>query len=208
MSRRPVTAEDATPMVAANQVRCVSIHTQTDPAESITCAPATELGSCSESAPTASPAAGLISHVQSASPDTAAVTMDNSLLNMNRQFFIQAQKADPKLQVIINWVFTDCRPLFSDIEEASPEMRQYWREFPKLMLVDGLLCRKVRPPPGDLVLQTVVPSSLQKEVFKTLHGHLPSGHFSAQKTLQEAQVRCYWPHITHDVTQCHSVYCI
>lgn len=54
--------------------------------------------------------------------------MDNSLLNMNRQNFIQAQKADPELQVIMNWVLNDCRPPFSNIKAASLEMRQYWRE--------------------------------------------------------------------------------
>lgn len=66
--------------------------------------------------------------------------MDNSLLNMNKQYLIQAQEADPELQVIMNWVLTDRRPPFSNIKAASPEMRQYWRWFPKLTLVDGLLC--------------------------------------------------------------------
>ncbi len=140
------------------------------------------------------------SHMQSASPGTAAVTMDASLLNIDRQYLIQAQIADPELQIIRTWVSAECRPPFSNIIADSPDMRQYWREFPKLTLVDSLLCRKVRPPPGDLVLQTVVPSSLQNEVYQTLHRHSLSGHFSTQKTLQGVQVRCFWPHMTSDIT--------
>lgn len=183
----------------ANQVRCVSNQTQTDHVDSFTDTPATELSFCSEAASTASTAMDVTSHVQSASPDAAVLTMDVSPLNMDRQHLIQAQKADPELQIIRNWVLTDCRPPFSNIKADSPDMRQYWREFPKLTLVDGLLCRKVRPPPGDHVLQTAVPSSLQKEVFQTLNGHSLSGHFSTQKILEGAQVRCFWHHMSRDI---------
>lgn len=86
------------------------------------------------------------------------------------------------------------------MKAVSPEIRQYWREFLELTLIDDLLCRRVRPLPGDLVLQTVVPSSLQKEVFQTLHGHSLSGHFSTQKTLQGAQVRRFWSPMSFDIT--------
>lgn len=59
----------------------------------------------------------------------------------------------------------------------------------------------MRLPPGDPVLQVVIPSSLQREVFQTLHGHSLAGHFNAEKTLQCAQVRCYWPHMARDITE-------
>lgn len=38
-------------------------------------------------------------------------------------------------------------------------------------------------------------------MFQTLHGHSLSGHFSAQKAVHSAQVRCYWPHMTRDIHQ-------
>ncbi len=50
MSHWPVTTEDVPPVITANQVRCVSSHTQTDTAESFTCTPATKLSLCSEAA--------------------------------------------------------------------------------------------------------------------------------------------------------------
>lgn len=53
MSRRPLPAEDATPMVEATQMRPVSTHTQTDP-ESFTCTPSIEIAPSTESGPTAS----------------------------------------------------------------------------------------------------------------------------------------------------------
>lgn len=200
MSRRPETAEDASPVVSTNQVGCVSSHTQTDPVEPSTCASATGLEIYPEASPTFSVTTNVTSPAQSATPHIAVVTMDTLPLNTDRQFLIQTQKADPDLKIVRNWVLTDCRPPFSDVKAVSPEIRQYWREFPKLTLSDDLLCRRVRPPPGDLVLQTVVPSSLQKEVFQTLHGHSLSGHFSTQKTLQGAQVRCFWPHMSRNIT--------
>ena len=198
MSRRPSTAVETSPVLTDNQVRCVSIHTQTVPAESVTCTSARELALCSETAPTTSDATHVRSHTQATVPGFAAVTMDNSL-TMDREYLIRAQQDDPDLQIVKNWVFIGQRPPFSGIKTASPVLKQYWREFPKLTLVGDLLYRTVRPPPGDLVLQTVVPSSLQKEVFNSLHGHPLSGHFSAQKTLQGAQVRCFWPHMTRDI---------
>ena len=202
MSRRPSTEIEASPVVTDNQVRCVSIHTQTVPAESVTCSANRELALSSKTVPTTSPTTNVISHTLSTVPDVAARPVDNSLLTtMDREYLIQAQQADPELQIVRDWVLIGQRPPFSRIKATSPVLRQYWREFPKITLVDNLLCRTVRPPPGDLVLQTVVPSSLQKEVFRFLHGHPLSGHFSAQKTLQGAQVRCFWPNMTRDITQ-------
>lgn len=200
MSRRHLPAEDAAQVVATTQVKCVSTHTQTEP-ESLTYTQTTEPAPCSESVSTVSPAVDFISQVQSPPSDNAAAVRDMSLLDMDRQRVIQAQTADPHLQIIRNWVLTDSRPPFAHIKTDSPVMRHYWREFPKLTVVDDLLCRKVRPPPGDTILQTVVPSSLQKEVFQTLHGHSLSGHFSAQNTLQSAQMRCFWPHMSRDINQ-------
>lgn len=84
---------------------------------------------------------------------------------------------------------------------VSPEHRHFWREFPKLIVRDSVLCRKVRHPPGDPIIQVVIPSSLQKEVFNALHGHSLAGHFDAVKTLQCAQARCYWPYMSRDITE-------
>lgn len=67
MSRRPETAEDASPVVSTNQVGCVSSHTQTDPVEPSTCASATGL----EIYPEASPTFSVTTNVTSPSPTSS-----------------------------------------------------------------------------------------------------------------------------------------
>ncbi len=121
-------------------------------------------------------------------------------LGMGSEDIQQAQTADPVLSVVAEWVSNKKRPTYTTLKGTADGLRHFWKEFPRLAFVDSVLCRKVRPPPGDQILQVVVPPALQPKVFENLHGHSLSGHFSAQKTLQHALVRCFWPHMSRDIT--------
>lgn len=112
--------------------------------------------------------------------------MGAQLLNMDCNDLVQAQQDDIVLQTVRDWVLNDNRPPYAELKDHPPELRQFWKEFPKLTFVDVILCRRVRPLPGDPILQVVVPTSLKKSMFETLHGHSLSGHFCARKTLEQA----------------------
>ncbi|KAL1252203.1 hypothetical protein QQF64_019999 [Cirrhinus molitorella] len=120
-------------------------------------------------------------------------------LSMDSEDILKAQKSDPVLNIVSEWVLGKKRPPYATLKGISNVLQHFWKEFPRLIFVDSVLCRRVRPPPGEQIVQVVIPSALQRNIFEILHGHSLSGHFSAQKTLQHALVRCYWPHISRDI---------
>lgn len=122
-------------------------------------------------------------------------------LGLDKDALTNAQKNDPVLHAVREWVTGDRRPPFPQLRGMPFELRHYWKEFPKLVMVDSILCRRVRPPPGDPVFQVVVPDQLQKEVFNLLHGHSLAGHFGSKRTIQNAISRCYWPHMSRMITE-------
>lgn len=138
----------------------------------------------------------------SVQPATVNPSHDELLcLDLDRNTLRDAQIEDPVLQTVREWVLGDSRPPFAQLRGMPPELRHYWKEFPRLIILDSILCRRVRPPPGDPVYQVVVPNQLQKEVFQMLHGHSLSGHFGSKRTIHNAVSRCYWPHMNRDITQ-------
>ncbi|KAL2076396.1 hypothetical protein ACEWY4_028006 [Coilia grayii] len=135
-------------------------------------------------------------------PVTMSLQHDELLcLGLDKTTLPGAQNTDPVLQTVREWVEGDSRPAFSQLRGMPSELRQYWKEFPRLVMVDSILCRRVRPPPGDPVFQVVIPNQLQKEVFNMLHGHSLAGHFGSKRTIQNAVSRCYWPYMSRDITE-------
>lgn len=182
LSRRPCRGEVSTVIRETIPVSSVPIQT-----------PSVSLATVSPE-----PAAFALS-VQSVAVNS--VPSESICLELDRRILQDAQKEDPVLKTVILWVLSDSRPPFSWLKGELPELRCYWKEFPKLVMVDSILCRRVRPPPGDPVCQVVVPQRLQGEVFKMFHGHALAGHFGSKRTLQNAVTRCYWPHMNRDITQ-------
>ncbi|XP_059360625.1 uncharacterized protein LOC132098573 [Carassius carassius] len=74
------------------------------------------------------------------------------------------------------------------------------RQWDRLVQHEGLLYRKAfRPDGGEVVLQLVVPETLQSEVLMSLHQH--HGHQGVERTLELARQRCYWPGMSTDVAR-------
>ncbi|KAJ8369482.1 hypothetical protein SKAU_G00095100 [Synaphobranchus kaupii] len=55
---------------------------------------------------------------------------------------VKAQKEDPVLSVVIDWVSADRRPPFSQLKGQAAALRHFWKDFHKLTIADSLLCRK------------------------------------------------------------------
>lgn len=61
----------------------------------------------------------------------------------------------------------------------------------KLLLVDGVLHRKVLNQRGDAFNQLVLPSSHRERAFKGVRDEV--GHMGIERTLELARARFYWP---------------
>ncbi len=81
-------------------------------------------------------------------------------------------------------------------------LRKLWTEFPRLSVVNGLLCRTVKSPTmGGAICQVIVPSSLVPEVLQHLHGGPISAHFSAETVGERARQVYFWPFMFRDIQQ-------
>ncbi|XP_073800627.1 uncharacterized protein [Danio rerio] len=57
--------------------------------------------------------------------------------------FIEHQKQDPVLKEVISWKLKGLRPPYRKISKRSQEERIFWKEFTRLTLLNGLLCREM-----------------------------------------------------------------
>lgn len=73
----------------------------------------------------------------------------------------------------------------------QPEFLSLLRERSKLVLVDGVLYRKIFDQKGEAYLQIVVPSCLRDRAFQGVHDE--TGHMGIERTLELARARFYWP---------------
>ena len=113
----------------------------------------------------------------------------------------QQQHDDDCLREVILWLCDDRRrPPIGRLKRSSPTLRKLWHDFPKLLLWQGILCRKLEVSPHTPAnFQVVLPTALISTALTGLHGNQFSGHLSAERTLRKARRICYWPYMTRDV---------
>lgn len=73
----------------------------------------------------------------------------------------------------------------------QPEVALFLRERGKLVLVDGVLYRKIFNQRGEAFNQLVIPSCLRERAFQGVHDE--TGHMGIERTLELARARFYWP---------------
>lgn len=115
----------------------------------------------------------------------------------------QEQTSDPVLSKVIEWVTHGKKPPKQELTGTSRVLRKLWWEFPKLVIVEGLLCRKLLLP-GRESLQLVIPKAMTDEILPLIHGFGYAGHFGFDKTLRRAQQNCHWPYMQQSVRE----YCL
>lgn len=78
--------------------------------------------------------------------------------------------------------------------------KRLWDEFPRLVIIEDLLCRKVYDRVKDYTFyQVVIPEMFTYKIMKNVHGSATSGHFSVERTMGRLSESCYWPHMRRDV---------
>ncbi|KAJ8037827.1 hypothetical protein HOLleu_18745 [Holothuria leucospilota] len=124
-------------------------------------------------------------------------------LGIDNTVIRQEQTSDPILSEVIEWVTHGKKPPKQELTGTSRVLRKLWWEFPKLVIVEGLLCRKLLLP-GRESLQLVILKAMIDEILPLIHGSGYAGHFGCDKTLRRAQQNCYWPYMQQSIRE----YCL
>lgn len=112
----------------------------------------------------------------------------NSLFNFfgeENKDITHFQKTDSLLSQVFSWVEHQKRP---NLRKVKGKLR-----FPRLVLKDDVLCHTVYVEPDKpQPYHVVIPDALVKAALHYLHGDPCAGHYSAERTLKQAQGLCYW----------------
>ena len=105
----------------------------------------------------------------------------------------QAQLADVNINKVINYVRNGTRPSRKDRKGEEVEVKKLMFEWSKLFLnKKGVLCRRTQHRS-----QVVVPFALRDLVYRELHTNM--GHIGADKVVQLARERFFWPYMAKDI---------
>ena len=112
----------------------------------------------------------------------------------------EAQLADPVVGPVLRGKETGDRPNHNQLGSVSRSSRRLLQLWDQLVVSGGILCRQYESPDGSCVtLQSIVPSTLRKEVLAELHSGVGGGHLGMDKTLARLRERFYWPGQFNDV---------
>ena len=93
------------------------------------------------------------------------------------------------------------KPRGSEMTQYSPAVKNYWNQWGRMTLKEGVLYRK---PKGATERgnphQYVAPDEVRKDFYKQLHHARLAGHQGVNRTLMALQLRFYWPNMRGDVT--------
>jgi len=105
-----------------------------------------------------------------------------------------AQQHDPVISRILHFKGNGKRPSYAQRKEEAAPVKQMLHEWDKLHVErDGILYRK-----SGLKDQTVLPKKFRKAVYTQLHDDM--GHLGAERTIDLARERFYWPYMQSDIT--------
>lgn len=112
-------------------------------------------------------------------------------LSLGKQEVAAAQKSDSVLQIVRQWVKAGAAPPNEELRGKDPELRQYQKLFPQLIIRDDCLYLQHRAntefTPGSARLRLVMPTDLFYAVFTWSHSYSASGHNGIEGTVQRAQ---------------------
>ena len=113
----------------------------------------------------------------------------------------QLQQEDPDIRWVLEWLKDGQRPPKGRVKGVGQGLRILWHEFPRLTLVNGLVCRVIALTDVAETRQIVVPSVLVPEVLCHLHGGPLSAHLGVERTMARARSVCFWPGMYRDIRE-------
>ena len=111
-----------------------------------------------------------------------------------------SQWEDPTIGVVFQALAkSQVRPPWTQISDGVSETKALWSAWNRLVIHEGILCRRRMVDEKDRSLQVVVPQSLQPQVLKFYHDVPSAGHLCAEKVLEKIQRQFYWPKMSDTV---------
>ena len=103
--------------------------------------------------------------------------------------------------MIFSWKKEGRKPKWEDISKYDKELKNLWAQWDRLELQDNVLYRKwIDLGIKTTNLQLVVPKAMRKDIFKSLHESMHSGHLGVRKTIGKIRRRAYWSGYKTDIT--------
>ena len=138
--------------------------------------------------------------ITAVSDRTETLDLESDILDSRKydkiepRVILASQKRDPSIGRVLAYKLDGRKPATHEICRQLPYTRKLLREWPKLDVgKDGLLRRRC----GEH-LQLVLPREFHPLVYKELHQEM--GHLGAERVLQLARERFYWPYMQRDIT--------
>lgn len=105
-----------------------------------------------------------------------------------------AQQEDPTIARVLHFMQIRRRPTYQERQNEPAIVRQLLHEWDKLLIAeDGILYRK-----SGSRNQMVLPKQYYKRVYEELHENM--GHLGADRVVELARERFYWPFMRADIT--------
>ena len=158
---------------------------------------------CTESVEPSSVAAVLVSSSEFSCQSVASVcnidvsvcelsVPDGEMLHVSKQELVGEQKLDLVVGPVRECVLLGKKPDRAGWDRLTPESKILMKSFSKLSVVDGVLLRKT-----EKHQQVVLPKRFHKLVYVELHEKM--AHIGAEKVLDLAHQRFYWPRMNTDI---------
>ena len=112
-----------------------------------------------------------------------------------------ATAEDPELSTVSKWLNdTKGRPAWSEVLPMSKGLKNFWQQYDRLKIENGVIYRKWFSHQGKLLRwQVVLPPKFRQQCVELAHCGRTGGHLGRDKTGEQVQLRCYWPNWTQDV---------
>ena len=126
--------------------------------------------------------------------DNDFLANDGCRLSIGNDVILRAQKEDLSVGKVRSFKLEGRRPSIQDAKNELPNTKTLLRQWHKLKIgKDGLLRRESGP-----YTQLVLPRKFLPTVYKELHQDM--GHLGAERVVQLARERFYWPNMEREIT--------
>jgi transposase InsO family protein len=114
---------------------------------------------------------------------------------IEKAVLIEAQKTDPVLSIVRQWVEEGKRPETSNkTKKLNPDLKNYRSSFDRLKIIEDVLYRSWESKSdAEPVWLICLPEYYHETVIKTCHDIPASGHLGIYKTLERIRERFYFP---------------
>ena len=141
---------------------------------------------------------GDVTWITSVSSDQAVLDVDQQdvgegLRRINAVDLLEAQRQDSVVGRVLQLKGSGNLPPIPERQRECPAVRTLLRQWPKLVIGDDNILRRVTATHSQLVL----PKKYHSIVYKELHQEM--GHLGTERVLDLARERFYWPNMERDI---------